>query len=1028
MTDKLKELSGIYALLAYEKLGELSDVQYLETTEHYRTPPHDISGWKPAAAGTKWGTTLGTAWFSASLLIKPEWDGRELFLRSRTGAAEDMVFTGGVPRGILSQTDKPLGSHHYALPFAVPAKGGERLDIALEGYAGAPYIGCAPFDHYGQDPKSIYNHVHTYIGIDVMGLRADVLDFALGLNMLLMLGESSRDEFVKAGAMSALEEVNRIICEYPCEARENEWRPPLGAAAAVIKAELSSKKASPAGEVALVGHSHMDTAWLWPVRETVRKCARTYSNVLSMMELFPEYTFTQSSSLHTDWMRRYYPDIFEGIKRRVAEGRYECNGGVWVECDCNITGGESMVRQFLYGQKFTSEYFGKKSDCFWLPDTFGYNGNIPQIMKGCGVDYFMTTKISWNDTNPFPYDAFYWRGIDSTEVMTNFNVIGGPANPQTINDRISSIKDKRVTDRTLISYGQGDGGGGPTYEMIKTAKELKKVAGLPKTRHMTVSEHLKSLEKTIVDPPVYDGELYLEIHRGTLTSQHDIKRNNRKAEVALHDLELFNCAAMARSGSKRDDRLEELYKELLKNQFHDILPGSSIMEVHKKAKEDVAALIGEINAASDGYLSGFCDKNNDALTVYNTLSWTRAGQFTIDAAEGFDAFEGAAVQHYTDILGRKKTVVSEVKLPPLSAVCLKKGAGVEKKNRFTYNGNSLKTPFAKIKFDKDGYIKSFVDTTCGRELRRESGYPLGALLCAEDVPRAWDNWDIDGDIEGKFVLQNGFKGRELISGGPLQLRLRSEWKVGKASRVVQDMVFYADTPRVDFETVMYWEDRHVFMKAAFETALRVTEAQNEIQYGYIARPTTRNNTIEAAKFEICNHKWTDISENRYGVALLNDCKYGLSAKGGSLFLSLHKSGIKPDYTGDSGVHEATYSFLPHASGFSVPAVTMPAYELNYPVKTASGAPSAGAKPLFTVDSDHVIIEVVKPSEDGAAIVARLYEAERSAASVAVTPGFAFSRAELTNMLEEKIADLSVKNGKVRLPFRAFEIKTVKFYL
>ena len=431
----------------------------------------------------------------------------------------------------------------------------------------------------------------------------------------------------------------------------------LRSARPFIKKSLAVKNGPEAAQTAVIGHSHMDTAWLWHVGETVKKCARTYSNQMSLMEQYPQYTFIQSSACHGDFIREYYPELFKQLQARVKEGRYEPNGGVWVECDCNITGGESMIRQFLWGQRFTRRYYGYTSNCFWLPDTFGYSAAIPQIMKSCGVDYVLTTKIGWNDTNVFPFDTFWWQGIDGSRVFTHFNRTHMPPTPDRLIDQLTlegggvGLKEKTVNDKLLIAFGYGDGGGGPQFEQIEESLRLKDLNGCPKTSYTRVGDFMDELVRTSKNPNVYKGELYLEIHRGTLTNQHDIKRNNRKAELALRNLEFFTVdnAVKAKKGAC-GEHTQPLWKTLLINQFHDILPGTCVPRAHKEAKEQVRQVISRANEL----VSEYTESSQKAITLTNTLSFTRTDAQIIPLPKGMLLDCELKQQEYTDLDGNRR--------------------------------------------------------------------------------------------------------------------------------------------------------------------------------------------------------------------------------------------------------------------------------------------------------------------------------------------------------------------------------------
>lgn len=568
-----KKLAGLpqrYARYMYIPVGELEDAEFLETKEHFRSVP-DV-GWNKLCGTHDWGGEWNNLWVRGSFTVPENLDGKKLYAMPYTGAVEILFFVNGKPAGIFNSRGDELGGLHSSRLITPCAKAGERIELAFECYAGHFFPGDQPFDRYGQyGYDEIYNadgdFARQYIKTDICVQDEEVSGFIYDLKTVVQLAALSHSDIMSARAMNVLTDVFRAVSQYPADMSDAEVRRLAAAGRECMKDILSgAPNDGTRGRVGIIGHSHMDTAWLWPVSETIRKCARTYSNVLALMDEYPEYTFVQSSVLHTEWMRRYYPDIFDGMKKRIADGRYEPNGAVWVECDCNIPSGEMIARQFIHGQLYTRKHFGYTADCFWLPDTFGYNAAIPQIMLQSGVRYFCTTKISWNDLNSFPYDTFIWEGLDGSRVLTHFNLMHCFPDVETTVRAVDEIRDKQVSEEKLVAFGYGDGGG-PTAGMLEDARRTEKPAGIPEQYYTTVSGFMRGLEKKSANLPVYSGELYLELHRGTLTQMHEIKRNNRKAEIAFRNMEYFNVL----SGQEKGRRNDEILEELLKNQFHDIL-------------------------------------------------------------------------------------------------------------------------------------------------------------------------------------------------------------------------------------------------------------------------------------------------------------------------------------------------------------------------------------------------------------------------------------------------------------------------
>ena len=1023
MLSKLSQLEETLDRYVFKKQAELSVVKY-ETKELLSRAPEDDTLYTEVKPGDIWGAERSYCWFKGSFTVPAELAGKPLYIYPRFGAYEAMLFVDGVPFGNfaykISETDH---GNHYCDLLCLEPKAGQVIDIVIEAYAGHYVIGTQPFEH-----NPVPNYKYTFESIDICTKNQDIADFIYDLRCLNQLA-STMDEysFRRGDVVNCLAKVHETVYYSPEHTDEAVWRAALADAREIMRPCLEAKNADSAPSVGLIGHSHMDTAWLWDISETIKKCARTYANQMALMEEYPEYCFIQSSAYHLELMRRYYPELFARIQEKVKEGRYEPNGGVWVECDCNITSGESMIRQFLWGQRYTEKYFGYRSDCFWLPDTFGYSAAIPQIMKGCGVDYFLTTKLSWNDTNTFPYETFIWEGIDGTDVFTHFNCTHCWPDPKTLIERtegrgaVNSLQQKSVSDSRLISYGQGDGGGGPMFEMIEMSRRVKDLDGCPKAYHTTVSDFMKKLEKEAVNPNTYAGELYLELHRGTLTNQHQIKRNNRKAEIAIHNAEILTvCDAIKEKKAADDKEIRPLLETLLVNQFHDILPGTCIQTAHEQSNRETTEIIEKATAMANDLIKG---EGEGEQTLVNLLPFEYDDVVYLDAKDGCIVADDTVAQQYVrDLDDNELLALAGVKIPAMSSLTVTHDDRCACGNfNFTYENGKVTTPFAEITFNEKGYMSSFIDKRNGREL--VAGLPFNTFLMAEDVPSAWDNWDVDADIQPKFKDCAELLSEEVISNGAAQLRIRRTYKLSDKSSLRQDMVFHARTPRIDFETEIEWHDIRRFLKAAFDTSILARQARHEIQFGYATKPTTRNNAIEQAMFEVLNHKYTDLSETQYGCAILNDCKYGISVEGGSMRLSLHKGGIRPDPRGDAGTHRVTYSFLPHMGGFSAETVIKPAYALNYRPLVTEGR-FILPQLLSVENAPNVIIETVKPCEDAQnACIVRLYEAEGTYASCKLVPGFAVTKAEETNMLEEPKAELNAND--IALTFRPFEIKTIK---
>ena len=1015
MLRKMEKTLEFYGRHIFKPVCEVENVRAYVTSDHLRLPPDD-SLTTPIAPGTAWGEEYSNIWLKMSVTVPECAAGKQLCAIPAANAVEILCFKNGKPAGIINSKNQFIGGDHSVMFVSNNAVPGEKIDLAFECYAGHTCLGTQPAENPDADEENIdqASFSHIYNGTKLYVLDETLRDCVFDLSAVLQIARLNKDNYASQKAYQCLKSAFVYLIQDTKDASEEEI---TASAEDIIRCLAPALKKSHGdasrGKVFVIGHSHMDTAWLWPISETIRKCARTYSQALTLMDLYPDYTFIQSSALHLDWMRRYYPAIFDGIKQRVAEGRYEPNGGVWVECDCNITGGEAMARQFIYGQRFTRKYLNYTSDSFWLPDTFGYNAAIPQIMKQSGVKYFFTTKLGWNDMNGFPAGTFIWKGIDGSEVTCHLNATHSIPDPKTVTGYYAGVTDRRSEPARLAAYGFGDGGGGPTYGMLEYLKRVKDLEGMPEVIPGTASKFMQEIEPIRDTLPVCDGELYLELHRGTLTKQHDVKRNNRLAEIALHDLELSAVLA----GKPSDEKTEEQWKVLLKNQFHDILPGTCIPRVYEIEVPEMNRLISDVKADTNANLAVLAKADENKVSLLNTLSFDREDTVVLDGAY---SVKDAASQTYTDLFGNEKTAVHTA-MGALSASVLTLEAPKASASAFTVDGKNITTPYYKVTLDDNGYIDSLYDLAAKREVRNPAGAPLGTLLFGEEMPASWDNWDIDDDGCDKLKPLKCLK-TELVSAGAVELRLRSEFKLGRKSSCVLDTVFYAFDKRVDYELKLDWHERHGLMKADFDVDIRSAFVKNEIQFGNIDRPTTRNNSIEAAKFEVCNHKYSDLSETRYGVSLLNDCKYGMSALGSDMRLTLIKGGVRPDFSSDFGVHFMRWSLLPHEGAFSAENTVRPAYCFNYlpvPVK-GEFAPEA----LIGIDAPNIIAEAIKPAYDEEnAYTVRLYECERSRTTAKVK--LTGKAVRLTNFLEETEEVLPIeKDGTVTLTFHPFEIKTL----
>ncbi len=1015
--QKLPEILKRYDKQRYECLATVP-MRMTETLDNFRREPVHLI-WHNAVSGIKWGGDAVNAWFAGDYTVPEKVDGCKIFIRALTGGNETLFFVNNQPAGVFDH------HHHEVL---LTGNGNRQIyRLAFEAYAGHVVPGCGiPEDEGMPATTDSPLFIKYFQSIEVLLERVDVSAFFFDLNTLLQLINILDEHSLRRGKIIAgLAKVFATIDANPAENAEANWRPKLIIARQIMAPLLSAHNGSTAPLYGLVGHSHLDTAWLWPLTETWRKFARTFSSVLNIMEQFPEMTFIQSAPYHIDVVKREYPELYVRIKEQVEAGRWEPNGAMWVEPDCNIPSGESLVRQLLHGQRTTRELFGYTSDTLWLPDVFGYSAALPQLLQGCGVKYFVTSKIGWNDSTRFPYDTFNWKGIDGTSVLAHFNFIHNVIEPKLFHDTWQFVQHTDIQDRRLCAYGFGDGGGGPVSDDLEMSRRMADLEGIPRSQHTTVSSFMQNMQDEMTDLPAWTGELYLEGHRGTLTSVARLKNANRRAEFAMRDAEYLSVLATLNGATYPATALDNIWKRLLVRQFHDILPGTSIASVNDEATAVFNNVISEAKDITDAAINALGGGNGDRILIINSLSWDRNNVVLENIPAGMFPISYPS-QRITDVSGNEKLLIGGITLPALGAVSVMLNTNNTNNisSPFLIDEKGVSTPFIKMCWDTDGRIISVIDNNSGRELIAVNGH-FNAFVIGEDIPLAWDNWDIDRDQRLKRNADLRLISREVATDGPLQLRIRSRYHLGQKSFVTQDMVFHADNAQIDFDTRVDWHEIHQLFKTCFNLDILADFARHEIQYGHAERPTHENLPQDRARFEVCAHKWTDLSENGFGIALLNDSKYGISVQGNQLGLSLIKSGTRPDIRADEGVHCFTYSILPHSGGFSVKSVVRPAYELNVTPLVCNSS-LTGFPGLLSVDSPNVIVESIKWAEDGNAFIVRIYEAGKTGAYTTITFNHPVSYVEEANLLEEPQRIIPVVNNSVSIYIRPFQVFTLRY--
>ena len=814
-----------------------------------------------------------------------------------------------------------------------------------------------------------------------------------------------------------------------------------------------------------VGHTHIDTAWLWRLKHTREKCSRSFSTVLRLMELYPEYVFLQTQPQLYEYMKEEFPDIYENIKKRVADGRWEADGAMWVEADCNLTSGESLTRQILLGSRFFMEEFGRDVHYLWLPDVFGYSWALPQILKKAGIDTFMTTKISWNQYNRMPHDTFIWKGIDGSEVLTHFITTPEPGNPKdswfyTYNGKLlprtvkgvwDAYRDKQVNQDLLISFGFGDGGGGVNRDMLEYRRRLDKIPGLPNVTISTAREYFEKLHDTVEHTDQYvhtwDGELYLEYHRGTYTSQGYNKRMNRRMELLYRRTEWLTVMDAISQGNFAKAQQEELtkgWKHLLTNQFHDIIPGSSIHEVYEDCRKDYQFIEQTARSTEQQALTNLLAPKENTYTVINASGWMKDETVAVanevpgiyrdaDGNELISQKEhGVTYVHVRNVPAMgTKTIVFEAAGQQTEAAEQCEAAGQqteaaeqEKKTAaFIVNGREIETPYYRITLNQYGQIAKLYDKTYSRDVLPK-GERANVLQVFEDKPLDNDAWDIDIFYQQKMREIVDLTVFEITQNGSLRLTVHMEWKY-RNSLIRQDMILYSLNRRIDFQTKVDFHEQHQLLKAAFPADIRSTYGTYDVQYGNVKRPNHWNTSWDMAKFETVAHRWADLSERGYGVSLLNDCKYGHDIKDNVMRISLLRAGTNPDYLQDQGEHEFTYALLPHPGDFVEGQTVQEAFALNQPMQALAGQSTLSYDSFLSFDNAQIELDAVKKSEDGRYLVIRFHEFAGSRQLVTVKTGFTWRTWAECDLRERPVTEFTASNKEgIALEMHAYEIKTL----
>lgn len=1023
----------------YEPLGEIS-------WEAYRTKAHlsqteALQGdFVPVSPGFTWGESWEYCWFRGWVTLPDRAEGQRIVMDLRPGG-ESTLFVNGVEFGTYrSEQIASLGERYHFMEdnfLTREGSAGAEYEILMETYAGHyyPEAGddiCA----YGPVVPGMYENplregARRTLGKCTFGIwDEEAYQLCMDVETLLKLLTTLDQTSLRAAKISeALEQFTLIVdFEQGREARKRSYRKAIEMLRPVMEAENGSTMPV----FYAVGNAHLDLAWLWPMEETCRKTARTFAAQLRLMEEYPEYKFIQSQPVSYEMCRKYYPELFERIKKAVKSGQWIAEGGMWVEPDTNLAGGEALIRQLLYGKKYYKEEFGVDSQVLWLPDTFGYTAALPQILKGCGVKYLVTQKIFWsyNDTDQFPYHYFNWEGMDGSRIVsflpTNYTY---RTDPEEINTVWKNRCQTRNLEAFLLPFGYGDGGGGPSRDFVEYAVRQKDLEGSVKVKLAGPVEFFEDMQEKGGPQNTYVGELYFSAHRGTYTSQGKTKKNNRKSELALRELELWSAFSFLNGGGYPASETEKIWKEVLLYQFHDILPGSCIGKVYEKTEERYKVLLEQAEHLCRKACCYLLKKGEieNAVTIFNSLGFERKASVSLPQGFEYGALleDGGYLPVYETMEGIK-TVVS---LPPCGSIslrpvpyrdgdkCVQDSCGVSVKE--TEEGFIMENSLVRVLVNCRGEIISFVLKESGREF---AAGKMNRFRMFRDVPRFFDAWDIDSnyaeqEIEGAFDVSVEIQeqGAEAV--------LKVTGKLNE-SDFTQYIRLAKDSRRLEFDTEVEWRELHKLLKAAFPVDVYAENAINEMQFGYVERPTHRSNQYAKDRFEVANHRYTALCDSAHGAALLNDCKYGISINKNSLELTLLRASASPIMRGDNGTHRFTYAFTAWEGTFADCDVVQQGYELNVPPRVVQG----GCLDIsfMKIDKANIMIDTVKLAEDGSGdIIVRLYEAKKAAVRAKLTVNIGEFRAYECDMLENIIGNLQTADKSLELSFRAFEIKTIR---
>lgn len=1020
----------------YRDKVDITNYRYIDGNYHnidlIKEAPED--GWREFKTDDLWGGMDCHGWFKCSVEVPAEFEGKTIALEFHTF---DEGWDATNPQFILyvnGEEVQGLDINHRESILTHNAVPGTRYDIDLHAYAGRL-----------SDKKAT---LHGKLVVVDMAARELYYNLQVPVDVCKELDKEDKNRIDMLNVLN--DAVNLIDLRIP---KSKEYDESIKVANDFLNDKFYGELCGHNDVIATcVGHTHIDVAWQWTVAQTREKVARSFSTVLKMMEEYPEYIFMSSQPQLYQFLKKDYPRIYEKVKEKVKEGVWEPEGSMWLEADCNVTSGESLIRQILHGKRFFKEEFNVENRVLWLPDVFGYSAALPQILKKSGVDYFMTTKIAWNQFNKIPNDTFMWEGIDGTEILTHFitttcpgqerdsifTTYNGHIQPDAIMGAWRRYQNKDINNDVLVSFGWGDGGGGATIKMMENGRRLAKgIPGAPKVKMGTALDYFERLEKTVGDNkklPKWVGELYLEYHRGTYTSMARNKRDNRICENLYTSAEKISSLAMLEGKKYPYDNIRDSWENILLNQFHDIIPGSSIKEVYDVTAEEYEHLIKNGNdIVSNGieYLASKINLDNRSVVVLNTLGFERSDIAKFEVPEDINnvaVIDENGEEIICQRIENNSAIFFAKSIPANGYKSFKIiEATLNSSNEVSLSTTEAENKFVKLKFNEKGEITSFIDKLSNREVLKE-GTVGNEIQAFEDKPMCFDNWDIDIYYKEKMWKIDNVENIEVVERGPVRSTLKIEKKFLN-SKFIQYVHIYSELPRVDFESDVDWKEHDIVVKALFPIDVNAHEATYEIQYGNVTRSTHENTSWDVAEFEVCGHKWVDLSEGDFGVSMLNNCKYGHDIKNGNMRLTLLKCGTDPNPFADKEQHKFTYSIYTHAGTWKEANTPQKAYELNTPLYTKVEDAHSGELDqkisLAKVDKKNVMIEVIKKAEDSDDLIIRMYEFENKRTNVNLEFNSNILSIFECDLMENNLQSIEPNGNNIDFTINPYEIKTFK---